>query len=423
MINIEMVIVDYILSGGFEILPQLCISDFTQQRPVIAAAMAIVNEGGIPDFLTVSERIKSVIDFVGSSYLESMDINAYIFQLKQQAEKERLKEFLVDQLKSIDSKPLDEVKALLHSTIRPNLTGRVSLKNVYDSERMLNVYLDHCSDLKKNMLTTGIHEIDNEIRGIAGGEVLQIWARPGCFKTAILMSIMRRYCKITGNNAIFFSLEMPVAGITERLYQNVFEFTGRETESFFQQTPPENMTKEYKFFVKQTRGFFTVPTRVTIDDAAKYVEIVEAKYGKVGLIGLDYMGLVDSPGTKSEYEANSKIATGAKIDLAKALNIPVIILSQLSRKGGDGSEEVFLDQARGSGVIEEAGDTIIGMWSKIEDDATCTRTELVAKILKARKGKIGSCWSLDIDPKYFRFGTSAVKWERPQPRKQQGYMA
>ena len=56
------------------------------------------------------------------------------------------------------------------------------------------------------------------------------------------------------------------------------------------------------------------------------------------------MGLLDCEG-KSEYETISKVARETK-EAAKMMNIPAVVLSQVSRKGGDGEDEISLDMGR-----------------------------------------------------------------------------
>ena len=91
-------------------------------------------------------------------------------------------------------------------------------------------------------------------------------------------------------------------------------------------------------FVNDLQRFFVVPTRVSLSDIAAYVKLIEAEKNiKIGVIGIDYLGLMDGPGAKT-YETISRLATGTK-NIAKLLNIPAILLSQVSRKGGSGQSE------------------------------------------------------------------------------------
>lgn len=119
---------------------------------------------------------------------------------------------------------------------------------------------------------------------------------------------------------------------------------------------------------------------------------------------------MDGPGV-SEYEIISRLSTGLK-STAKLLNIPVIVLAQVSRKGGSGSDEITLDMGRGSGAIEEAADFVLGLWQAMGDDGA---KELICKILKNRKGPAGSCWKLDLTPYALHIGPNAEAYEPEFP--------
>ena len=108
----------------------------------------------------------------------------------------------------------------------------------------------------------------------------------------------------------------------------------------------------------------------------------------------------------------SRLAIGIK-STAKLINLPIIVLSQVSRKGGDGEAEITLDMGRGSGAIEEGADFVLGLWQveKTVDvvgaDEPRKDYDLICRILKNRKGTKGSRWVLELDPSTLRFGSEA----------------
>jgi len=75
----------------------------------------------------------------------------------------------------------------------------------------------HIEELKEGVFATGFDALDKTIRGLAGGEVLTILARAGCFKTAFMQRLPLQ--KNNDRLAVFFSLEMPVASLYERFGQ------------------------------------------------------------------------------------------------------------------------------------------------------------------------------------------------------------
>lgn len=291
---------------------------------------------------------------------------------------------------------------------------RVDMSNVYDATRMVDEYKAYLANLKNNRFITGIDEIDRRIRGIAGGEVLTIIARAGSFKTALLQNMLRRYVDHSKWAAVFFSIEMPVASVTERFFEMLDGCTGREVERTFTDPALSSAADaSVKQFTHDLRNLFIVPTKISLEFIPRYIAMIEKRRNvKIGVIGVDYLGLMDG-GDGNEYEVTSKLARGIK-QVAKAVNLPIIMLSQVSRKGGDGEIEISLDMGRGSGAIEEGADTVLGLW-QMERPGSCMDGEaeydLICRILKNRKGGKGSRWVLDLNPKTLQLGSDATEYK------------
>jgi replicative DNA helicase len=289
--------------------------------------------------------------------------------------------------------------------------NQVDISNVYDSAQMIDEYQEYIKNLKQNRFITGINEIDKRIRGVAGGEVLTIIARSGSFKTAMLQNLLTNYIQHSAWGAGFFSIEMPVASLTERYLEILDGSTGKEVKNLFRDESQADIKQAaIEQFVKDLERLFIVPTRVSLSDISAYVQLIKREKNiKIGVIGIDYMGLMEGPGV-SEYEIISRLSTGLK-STAKLLNIPVIVLAQVNRKGGGGTNEISLDMGRGSGAIEEAADFVLGLWQAENDTGD---KDLICKILKNRKGPVGSCWKLDLIPQTLQVGADAEKYESPK---------
>ncbi|NIA31762.1 MAG: hypothetical protein GWP06_17865, partial [Actinobacteria bacterium] len=307
--------------------------------------------------------------------------------------------------------PLDEkeLQAIAKSVSRyqPDVLTKhkVDISNVYDSVRMIEEYKEYIQTLKQNRFITGIHQIDKLIRGVAGGEVLTIIARSGSFKTAMLQNLLKNYIDNSSWASAFFSIEMPVASLTERYLEILDGCTGQEVENLF--ADPSNIDIQRiaeNSFRHELDKLFVVPTRVSLGDIASYVQLIEREKNiKVGVIGIDYLGLMEGPGI-SEYEIVSRLSTGLK-STAKLLNIPVVVLCQVSRKGGSGNDEITLDMGRGSGAIEESADFVLGLWQAADENG---EKQLICRILKNRKGPAGSRWILDLTPHALHIGPEAL---------------
>lgn len=408
----ELIVVDYLLRGNdpdpVKILHPLCFED-TENKAVFSSLKTLIDQKTPIDFITASAAIKdlSLTKYDGSFY-PSMNISFYVNTLLEVGARKHLQRTLreaIEQLNKDDAttaRVRDSVLAsmnTIHQGINPD--------DIYDSGRMIEAYEEHIKNLRRNMVHIGVDAVDREIRGIAGGEVLTIIARAGSYKTALLQNILRTHTKTSGTGAVFFSLEMPVASLTERYISIIKGWPGLDVYISFREYDAETATANAKQAIREDlKNLFIVTKRISLSDIPSYVNHIQnTRNIDISLIGIDYLGLLNEQG-KSEYEIVSKIAKDTK-DVAKQLNIPVIVLSQVSRKGGEGEKEITLDMGRGSGAIEEAADFLFGLWQ--EKDEEGEMSALVLKILKNRKGRAGTAWRLNIDVKNFRLSDTAEK--------------
>jgi replicative DNA helicase len=107
---------------------------------------------------------------------------------------------------------------------------------------------------------------------------------------------------------------------------------------------------------------FIDPSRdASMAQVARHAWSVKRKHGLTAVV-VDYLGLIEHPDSrKSEYEVVTETTRKLKL-LAQALEVPVIALSQLSRKN-EGREQKTpqLSDLRSSGAIEQDADVVILM--------------------------------------------------------------
>jgi replicative DNA helicase len=133
------------------------------------------------------------------------------------------------------------------------------------------------------------------------------------------------------------------------------------------------------------------------------------------LVLVDYLGLLGSEG-RDAYERASRLGKGLKA-VAKAQSVAIVVAMQLSRAGGDGSEEVTPVMLRDSGVLEESLDFLLGCWrpgrAKNLDppDELNLRDVLRVAVLKNRKGRDGRVVDLRFRPESRRLYEEADPFE------------
>jgi hypothetical protein len=296
---------------------------------------------------------------------------------------------------------------------------KIDLSHVYGPDKMIEAYHGYVKSLSKNRLVTGITEIDKTIRGIGGGEVLTIIARSGVFKTAVLQNILKNYIASGSNAAAFFSIEMPVASLTERYFAILGGYTGAEIELIYtypdERTQRETMEAQLR---ESLKNLFVIDAVISLADVAKYIGLIENQFGiKVGAVGIDYLGLIKGPGHNA-YEKVSRIAMETK-QVAKQLGLPIVLLCQASRRAGEGDIEITMDMARDSGAIEEGADTILGLYRIVRDIGKIDpirERDLVCKVLKNRKGPENQYFRINMDPVNFQLMPDAEPFT-PEPKK------
>lgn len=397
-------------------------SDFWDSRNRRAFEIACSGEGDLIWLLSqCDEELRQHVIRISDAVCTSAGLSYHIDTLKDLGRRRTL----IAIAQQIEAQARDGDPSEVISYVHTKLTalemqdvGRarrgVHISNVYTAEKSLKAYAEYVDSLQHCRFITGIRPIDRYIRGVGPGEVLSIIARAGTFKTALLQNLLLNYISNSAWAAVFFSLEMPVPSITERYGQMIDGCTGQGIEDQYTREGSELFRKDFEERYRKTfERMYVVTSKVSLQDIPRYTDLIQKEFKiRVGVIGIDYLGLIDAP-TEKEYEAISKLARGIK-DLAKFLNVPVVDLVQTSRKAGTGETEIEMDMGRGSGAIEEAADFALGLFVPEEGKVVC-------KALKNRKGQKGQCWVLDLNVNTFKIGADAETW-KPQPKTtQRGY--
>lgn len=221
---------------------------------------------------------------------------------------------------------------------------------------------------------TGYPTMDRMFLGLRPGQMVVIGARPGVGKTSFALNLAVQAAE-RGASVAFFSLEMSAEEVAQRLL------------STYSQVPLQNIRsanirqEEWESIVNATKTLSKLD--LVIDDTpGTTVTEVRAKARRMlrnkekGLVILDYLQLVSPPsGRRADSRATevSEMSRGIKI-MAKDLGIPVIALSQLSRKNEDRTghrgKRPQLSDLRESGSIEQDADIVVLLdRSMTEDEA------------------------------------------------------
>ena len=210
-------------------------------------------------------------------------------------------------------------------------------------------------------LQTGFHNLDKLTSGWQNSDLIIIAARPAMGKTAFVLSMAKNMAVDYNTPVAIFSLEMSNLQLVNRLISNVCEIEGEKIKS------GRLSRQEWEQLNSRVRSLFSAPLYVDDSPSLSILELRTkarrlVKEHGVKIIIIDYLQLMNAMGMKfgSREQEVSMISRSLK-QLAKELNIPVIALSQLSRKveeRNDGNKRPQLSDLRESGAIEQDADIV-----------------------------------------------------------------
>ena len=267
----------------------------------------------------------------------------------------------------------------------------------------------HSNPDKLRGLATGFADFDKLTGGLRPGDLLIVAGRPSMGKTTLAVN-MAEYAAVhpaTRASVAIFSMEMPSEQVITRMLSSIGGVpltnlrSGRiSDEDWVRITSATTQLSEAKIFVDETPALTPTELRAR-------ARRIKREHG-LGLIVVDYLQLMQVPGTKENRATEiGEISRGLKV-LAKELAVPVIALSQLNRavEQRENKKPVMSD-LRESGSIEQDADMILLIYrEEVYDKNTTKRGIAEIDLVKHRNGDIGT-FLLTFQGQYTRFANYA----------------
>jgi replicative DNA helicase len=252
-------------------------------------------------------------------------------------------------------------------------------------------------------LKTGLRDLDSLTGGLNNSDLIILAARPAMGKTSLALQIAEHVSKSAP--AAVFSLEMSRRQLAGRMLKYHTNMTNRS----------EAVRHLYglNMQIDDTPG-------VTVGHIRSRCRRIKRQHG-LSLIVVDYLQLMRGDGDNRNQEIGS-ISRGLK-GMAKEFDVPVIALSQLSRKVEERADKrPVMSDLRESGEIEQDADLILFVY---RDEVYDPRSEAAgtAEIIsrKNRHGAIGDC-RLTFEGQFTRFGDySGPMIERQEKTAERGF--
>ena len=263
----------------------------------------------------------------------------------------------------------------------------------------------HNNPNKLRGLATGFTDFDTKTGGLRGGDLVIIAGRPSMGKTTLAVNIAE-YAAINPDSkasVAIFSMEMPSEQLVTRMLSSIGHVplnsirTGRiSDDDWVRITSATSQLSEAKIFIDESAGLTPTELRAR-------ARRIKREHG-LDLVVVDYLQLMQVPGTKENRATEiAEISRGLKA-LAKELSVPVIALSQLNRAVEQRNEKKpVMSDLRESGSIEQDSDMILLIYRDEVYDKNSTKKGMAEiDLAKHRNGETGT-FLLTFQGQYTRF--------------------
>lgn len=372
------------------------------------------------DSITVMKALGSDLEACGGlSYLTALMTNSI-----SAANAPRYAEIVLDsysrwQLKNLsfeiignldEQKPTDEIVGNATHGLA-NLTRKT--ESIVDLSEALSAHVDLMTQRTEGVqktIATGLTDLDRKLNGgFCGGDLVILAARPAMGKTMCSLTMALNVAR-TGN-VMFFSLEMSRNQLLDRAIANI----GGVPLPWLRN--PQDDGPEWAAYtsaIDQIRKF-----NLVIDDrAGRKIHEIEAiakqqhRKKPLSMVVVDYLGLVRGSASQNRNAELGEYTKTLK-GLAKAIDCPVLLLSQLNRGVEQRSNRrPLLSDLRDSGEIEADADIVMFLYrDEYYNPDSMDKGIVEIDIAKYRQGETGHV-GCAFQGQYQRFADLAHEYKR-----------
>ncbi|WP_077533103.1 replicative DNA helicase [Massiliimalia massiliensis] len=259
-------------------------------------------------------------------------------------------------------------------------------------------------------LSSGFSRLDAMMTGLNKSDLILLAARPGMGKTSFALNIATNVAKKYEKDVVVFSLEMSSEQLVSRILSSEAQISSQDLrlgklspDQWVQLAASADILSKTNMYLDDTPG-------ITVAEMKAKVRRLK----NLGLIVIDYLQLMTGSGrSENRVQEVSKITRNLKI-MAKELNIPVIVLSQLNRSAEQRPDhKPMLSDLRESGSIEQDADIVMFLFRAGYYDKEIENPNVAQCILA--KNRHGSTGEVDLSwiGEFTRFGNLEVSRDEP----------
>lgn len=391
-----------------------------KHQAVFSALEGMFNEGRSIDIITVTEELKrrGELEKVGgpfyiaqlssevasSAHLETHAATLKDYYIRRELIKGQSKMLAM----AVDMTVFTEDAIVATQEMLDNLNKDAAWNNsLRDMETLMDDTITLAEERREKQedgvtgIPTGLTDLDKLTAGWQKGELAIIAARPAVGKTMVSLHLAKAAAK-AGHNVLFCSIEMQGERLGDRLILLEGDVNAHRWRT--------GLTATEEWINAQTTARELAKLPMMIDDnPSMSMDYIRAQSrmlksrGKCDIIFIDYLQLSDMKGTvKENRNREQEVATAARKAklLAKEMDCPVILLSQLNREAENRyGGKPQLSDLRESGAIEQDADIVVMLYRPAlyniptdKDSGYPTEGLGVLNIAKHRNGETGTVY-------------------------------
>lgn len=390
-------------------------------QTIYKAALTLYSEGKPTDLMTVTTWLSDhkLLDKAGGqlgltqlveSTVSAVNIDQYGLLISDKQTRRNLIESAYEIIKLAEdtSQPLETVIQKSEEQIANISQGKSSEDLVSIGETLIDAFQE-IEDRSESKIPPGVpsgfYDLDAMTGGFQRSDLIIVAGRPSMGKTALAVQFGFKIAK-KGLPVAVFSLEMSKGQLVQRLLAGEAKIESTRLRSGnIQQEEWEPLTEaisklaELPIYIDDT-------SNPTVNEIKKKAQKLQAENDGLGLILIDYLQLMDG-GSDNRVQELSRITRGLK-GMAKDLNVPVIVLSQLNRSvESRTNKRPMMSDLRESGSTEQDADLIMMIYRDDYYNPNSSEAGVAEIILtKHRNGPTGTV-KLLFDSQFTQFKNMA----------------
>ncbi|MCC3161182.1 MAG: replicative DNA helicase [Mollicutes bacterium PWAP] len=349
------------------------------------------------------------------------NFNTYVKEIVDSSKQRSIKRALKSVSAEVNSKNLkiSDIEALVTNKILSQTTSTTNKDLIHMKELVSQAIQNLIEKRTQNDhltgITTGFSNLNEVTGGFQKGDLVIIAARPSMGKTAFALNIAVNAAE--NNKVAIFSLEMGSIQLTNRFLSITGLISGNKLRD------PKNISESDwhkinigKNILSKKDIFINEEAGISINDLVWKSSRLKENNG-LDLIIIDYLQLIQVSGNSENRQSQVSYISRTLKKLARDLNVPVIALSQLSRKVEQRESKIpMMSDLRESGAIEQDADIIAFLYrhSYYEEDKTQnSESNQPVRIIigKHRNGSTGN-YELMFEPRFGLFTEIDPKYKR-----------